>query len=126
MSSDEQLETVDEAADELEQAGENVGDRTVWFARGYVVLLLLIIVGAAAALVWTGVVEVGSLVVGGEVQVGTAAEWLVQGLVLLFLIFTGAAVLISFPFNFWARLLSTVARIADAYELPGDEDGGRE
>ena len=125
MSSDEQIEQVDEAADELEQAGEDVGDRTVWFARGYIILLFLTIVGGAAAAVALGLVEVGTVVVGGEVQVGTAVEWLVRGLVALFLFFTAAAVLIALPFSFWGRLLSAGARIADAYELPRT-DGGDE
>jgi hypothetical protein len=118
MSSDDQIEQVDEAADELEQAGEDVGQRTVWFARGYLVLLFAGIALAGGAAVVGGYVEVGTFVVGGEVEAGAAITWLIRGFVFLFLVFTGAAVLISLPFSFWSRILSTGARLADAYELP--------
>lgn len=126
MSSDSQIEQVDEAAEQLEEAGEDKTRAGVWFARSYLVLLVVLTLGTIGGAVYFGVVEVGPITVSGTVDAGQAATWLVQGLVILFLGFTAAAVLWSFPFSFWSRLLSTVARIADAYELPSRVDARTE
>lgn len=116
--SDDQISQVDEAASELEEAGQDVTNRTRRLARIYVVAVFSSVVVLLSLSVVTGIINIGTFtIVGGEVNLGTAFEWMVNGLVALFLFSVASAILISLPFTFWSRVLSAVARLADSYNI---------
>lgn len=116
--SESQIDQVDEAADKLEGAGQDITNRTRMLARIYVVAVFSSVVVLLGLSVVTGIINIGTFtIVGGEVNIGTAFQWMVNGLVALFLFSVASAILISLPFTFWSRVLSTVARLADSYNV---------
>jgi hypothetical protein len=116
--SESQIDQVDEAADKLEEAGQDITNRTRRLARIYVVAVFSSVVVLLGLSVVTGIINIGTFtIVGGEVNIGTAFQWMVNGLVALFLFSVASAILISLPFTFWSRVLSTVARLADSYNV---------
>jgi hypothetical protein len=116
--SESQIDQVDEAADKLEDAGQDITNRTRRLARIYVVAVFSSVVVLLGLSVVTGVINIGTFtIVGGEVNIGTAFQWMVNGLVALFLFSVASAILISLPFTFWSRVLETVARLADSYNV---------
>lgn len=112
---DVDVEQVDAAAEQLEDAGEDVGNRTVWFARAFVTLVIATIIGGLAAGVYFDYLVLDQIVLTGEVDIGTPVTYALTAFLGLVVLFFGSMVLISLPFTFWSSLLSTISRLAEAW-----------
>lgn len=122
QSDSEDFDQVDEAAERLDEAQQDVSRGLSWFARVYLVTLFATIVAGVVLLVYLGFVQFG-FTFQATVDIGWLLEYLAIGLVALFLLWTGAMVLVALPGSFVAGTIRGIARIADAYELPNRDDG---
>lgn len=118
---DTQIDQVDEAGEQLEDATEDVTHGTRWYARTYLTVLFGLLVAGVVASVHFGLLT-PNLTVTATVDVGYLLEYLAVGVVAIFLLWTAAMVLVALPGEFLSGVLSAAARIADAYELPNNNE----
>lgn len=121
MSSDEEFEQIDEAGNQLEEAGDSGG----WPIRVYATLYLTgLIVAAAGVIVWlisSGTLD-PTIEVSASLNIGWLLEYAAIFFVGLFVFWTAAMVLIVLPGSIFGGLTSAIARIADSYQLPTQDD----
>lgn len=97
------------------------GEGSVWYAYAYLSLLLLLPLLSLAVALWTGLVTLdATLTISPDLS--TPAEWLAQGLVVVFLLWTFIQIVRVTGIGFVRGLIESIARIADAYELPGEPE----
>jgi len=117
-------EQVDEGAEQIEEATEDVDSSLRTYAKAYWTALLLGIVLLGVGAYFVGIID-PQIAVTAEVSIGYVVEYVVLGFGILFILFTAGMAVVIFPGTFTAGLIRGLARIADAYELPAD-DGTRE
>jgi hypothetical protein len=117
---DEQIDKADEAGEQLEEATEDVTRGTRWYARTYLTVLFALVVAGVVGSVAFGYLD-PHLTITATVDVGWLLEYLAMGVAAVFIVWTVAMVLIALPGLFLSGVISAAARIADAYELPGEE-----
>jgi hypothetical protein len=122
MSTDPDIDQVDEAADEISGATAGTTEAGRWFARAYVVGLLVLVVGGFSGLLYLGVLDL-SVSLTAEVTVGWVVEYIVAGMGLLLVAFTAFMVVKAAGGNLVASVIRGGARLADAYSLPENQDG---
>jgi nitrate reductase NapE component len=97
------------------------GEQSVWYAYAYLSLLVLLPLLSLAVALYTGLVTLeATLTVSPDLS--TPAEWLAQGLVVVFLLWTFIQIVRVTGVGFIEGLVQSLARIADAYELPGEPE----
>ena len=121
MSDSDQIDAVDDAGEHMEQADEDVTRGQRWYAKAYLTALFAVIIAGLTAAVYFGIVQ-PEFIITAEASIGWVLEYLVMGVVALFLLWTAAMILIALPGSFVSGIMSAVARIADAYELPTDDE----
>lgn len=89
----------------------------VSFAYAYFVLLIIGIAGAFAASIWLGILDL-DLQFTFQANLGWVLEYLAGILLVAFGLFTFVQVVRITGIGFIQGLISTIARIADSYELP--------
>jgi len=89
----------------------------VQFAYAWFVLLILVLIGGFGASIWLGIVNIQATFTF-QASLGWVLEYLVAGLVAVFLLFTFVQVVRITGIGFIQGLMSTIARIAHNYELP--------
>lgn len=102
---------LDQAADDLEEADVSRSQR--FTATAYLIGLFVSIGLALVAAVYFDYVE-PSLTITGEVSVGWVVEYLVAGIVAVFLIFTAAMVLVAIPVSISSAIVRFAAGIAES------------
>lgn len=102
---------LDQAADDLEEADVSRSQR--FTATAYLIGLFVSIGLALVAAVYFDYVE-PSLTITGEVSVGWVLEYLVAGIVAVFLIFTAAMVLVAIPVSISSAIVRFAAGIAES------------
>lgn len=91
------------------------------FAYAWLIGILVLIIASAAASIWLGIVDIQATFTF-QADLGWALEYLVAGMVVLFLLFTFVQVIRITGIGFIAGLMATIARIAHNYELPESAD----
>ena len=109
--------SVDDAADDLAAADEDVTASQRRYAYAYLTGLFALVVLAIAASIHFGLVTV-DLRVTAAVNAGRVIEALLWVVVGLFGLFTTAQVIIALP----GSVLAALARIADNYQIPGNDE----
>jgi ABC-type Fe3+ transport system permease subunit len=89
------------------------------YAYAYLTLLVVLPVAALVGAVYFGVVNLEATVTLSP-DLSTPAQWLAQGLVVVFLVWTLVQVVRVTGVGFVAGLMGALARIAHNYELPGE------
>lgn len=102
---------IDQAADDIEEADVSRGQR--FTATAYLIGLFATIGLALVAAVYFGYID-PSLTVTGEVSIGWVVEYLVAGIVAVFLLFTGAMVLVAIPVSISSAIIRFAAGIAES------------
>lgn len=103
------------------------GAKSVAYAYVYLTALILTPIVALGVGVFVGLIDI-DLMLSFNAELGFAVEWLVTGLVIVFLFWTAVQVIRVTGIRFVSRLISVGARIADNYQLPesverpGDEE----
>jgi hypothetical protein len=87
------------------------------FARAYIVTLFVVVGGGLVVAYHLGIVQPTA-----SPDVTEAAEWLVKGLVLTFLLFTAAMLVRAVGLGFIKGVVRGAARMMDQYTLPDDEE----
>lgn len=113
-------EGIQESADNLEDLDEDVSTGLRTYARAYVTGLFALIVLAFASAVYFDFISV-SLVLTAELSVGYLIEYLAIAVVVLFVFFTAAMVLIAIPASLTAALVRFAGGIVEAGQ--SDDDG---
>ena len=111
---------------ELEEGGpiDNASRWQLIYSYAYLTLLALALLGAGYLIWWliaAGYIET-DLAVSATADVGWVIEYLVAGVVLVFLIWTFIQIMKVTGVSFWNRVFDGLASIADSYERPGKED----
>ena len=120
MSTDD-IDAADDAGDQIEDAADETTLHQRVFAKAWVVAVAAVIVAAAILAVRLGYVD-PSITISASVDVGDELALLVRGLVVVFLAFTAIMALVAAPGSYVSAIISAAARIADNYQLPGDDD----
>lgn len=102
---------IDQAADDIEEADVSRSQR--FTATAYLIGLFVTIGLALVAAVYFGYID-PSLTVTGEVSVGWVVEYLVAGIVAVFLLFTAAMVLVAIPVSISSAIIRFAAGIAES------------
>lgn len=113
-------EGIQESADNLEDLDEDVSTGLRTYARAYVTGLFALIVLAFASAVYFDFISV-SLALTAELSVGYLIEYLAIAVVVLFVFFTAAMVLIAIPASLTAALVRFAGGIVEAGQ--SDDDG---
>lgn len=116
-----QTDKVDQAGEHLEEATEDVGRGLRWYAKAYLTVLFFGIVGFFVAALWVGFIDL-NLTLTASVSVGWVVEYLIVAVAAVFVIWTAAMVLVALPGSFISGVVSAIARIADAYQMPDDDE----
>lgn len=114
-------EQIDEAAEDLEDATEDVSRGLRWYAKIYLTVLFLGIVAAIGGAVYFGYIN-PNITVTATVEVGYLLEYVAMGLTGAFLLWTAAMILVALPGSFTANVVKATARVADNYELPTEDN----
>lgn len=115
------MEQVDEAAETLGDASNAGGSRIRFYAKLYLTVLFGGALLSLVVAVWTGIID-PSLSVSASVQIGWLVEYVLIGFAALFFVWTASMLLIALPGAFVSGAVSAIARIADAYELPNNDE----
>jgi hypothetical protein len=91
----------------------------VSFAYAYFVLIIVLVVGGFAASIWLGIVNLQATFTF-QANLGWVLEYLAVVLLAAFALFTFVQVVRITGIGFIQGLMSTIARIAHNYELPGE------
>jgi hypothetical protein len=106
--------SIDEAGEQIEEASEETGSRTKWFARLYMIGLLLAILGAAW-LLYSGGSLTPDVSPTASPDFTDEAELLGRGLVIIFLAFTAGWGLVALPGNYINAVSGIVGRFLHGY-----------
>lgn len=104
-------EDLDQAADDIEDA--DVSSEQRFTATAYLIALYLTIGAGLVAAIYFGYID-PYIELTATASVGWALEYLVGGLVAIFLVFTGAMVLVALPVSISAALVRFAAGIAES------------
>lgn len=113
-------EQVAEAAGGLEPLKPR-GENAVRYAYAYLTLLILLPLVGLAVGVYLDLIAL-NVTVSVEAALGQAVEWLTLGLVVAFLLWTFVQIVRVTGIGFISSLIGAVARAADNYELPQEDD----
>jgi len=125
MSNTPDTNDTQESAADTESVGSGLrplrpgGEYATAYAYLYLTALVLLPVAGVALGAYTGLIDL-ALTVQARPDLSVAVEWLVQGLVVVFLVWTFVQVVRVTGVGFITGLITAVARIADNYELPGE------
>lgn len=117
MSERDTQELGEQTAQNLEDADDDVTRTQRWFAKGYLTVLFALLISAIGLSVYLGIVS-PSITVEAHANIGWIIEYLALFLVVAFIVFTTAMILIALPGSIMAAMVRTAARIADNYEMP--------
>jgi hypothetical protein len=112
---------VDQAAEALEDANEDVTPAMRWSGFVWLVAVFGTLAVAIGAAVYFDYVTV-DLAVSATVNIGWVVEYLVAGLVAVFLIMTFAALLIWLPGSFWGAVTRALGYAATGYQETNTDD----
>lgn len=117
MSERDTQDIGEQTAQELEDADDDVTRTQRWFAKSYLTVLFALLISAIGLSVYLGIVS-PSITIEAHADIGWIIEYLTLFLVLAFVVFTTAMILIALPGSIVGAMVRTVARIADNYEMP--------
>lgn len=118
---DDEMEQIDEAGEAVEEGVEGSGKGFKWYARLYITGFVLLLIGSLAGAIALDIIQ-PEIVVTATAEIGWIVEYVVAFLVAVFALWTVSMLLIALPGSFISGMISAIARIADAYELPSRND----
>jgi hypothetical protein len=92
----------------------------VSFAYAYFVGLLALVIGAFAVSYWLGIIDLQATFTF-QADLGWVIEYLAGIILVTFALFTFVQIVRITGIGFIRGLMRTIARIADNYELPGEQ-----
>jgi len=105
-----------EVTDDLEEATKGQTDRSKWFARVYILSLIVSIIAGFIGFIHLGIIEI-NVTMNANLNIGWIIELLVFSLSVLLVLFTSGMVLKATGGKVLGAVISTIAKIADQYEL---------
>jgi len=118
VDEDKAQNAVEEAADAASELDDSqISEERRWFFRAWLAGVFLFAVGVLFVLVRGGYIGLDIAFVG-EVNLARPAEWLLTGLVALFLFVTLIAALVVAPGNY----LEFLSRLLAGYERDGSQE----
>ncbi|AGM11891.1 hypothetical protein DNAM5_28 [Haloarcula californiae tailed virus 1] len=114
-------EGIQESADSLEEMDDEVTTGLRTYARTYVTGLFVVLVLGFAAAVYFDFISF-SLNLTADVSVGYLVEYLAIAIVVLFVFFTAAMVLIAIPASFTAAIVRFAGGIVEAGQSEDDDE----